>query len=125
MSGETWLHDELRRTLDVLAAPWDDQRRYLERVFGQEVAVDELGLEFDDVAPVALAQGREAGLSDEALSAVRDLDDQLKMMSDRSEARLWTIEGLRDSPDWARVRTLAQAVLSLLPFGAASPVRQR
>lgn len=126
MSNETWLHHEIRRTLGVLAAPWDEQRRYLQRLFGDRLAVDELGLEFDDITPVALAQGRQAGLSDEVLNAVRDLDDQLKAMSGRSaDLQLWTVEGLRDSPDWARVRTLAHAALSLLPSGAAGAVRQR
>ena len=88
------------------------------------MAVDELGLEFVDVAPVAVAQGQQAGLSDEALDALQDLRDQLSAMSDRPEPRLWTVDGLRESPDRTRVRMLAQTALSLLPTGADGLVRQ-
>jgi hypothetical protein len=111
--------------LGLLAAPWDEQRAYLERLFGKRLTVDELGLEFDDIVPVALAQGRHGGLSDEALRAVRDLNEQLTAMSDRPDPRLWTVDGLRESPDWARVRTLAQSALSLLPSEAGHVANRR
>ena len=124
MADESCLHNELRRSLQVLAAPWEEQRQHLERLFGERVAVDELGLEFDDVAPVVLPQGHQAGLSDEALRVVRDLADHLGTKSDRSEPRLWTVEALRDAPEWERVRTLAQSALVRLPTGVADLVRQ-
>lgn len=94
----------LRATVRRLAAPSEDQLTYLAGI-GDARAVDELALEFDAVAPAALA---EAGLlTDQQIRAVMALDDQLASMSGASNAELWTVEAVAAAPEWDAVRHLA------------------
>ena len=106
--GDTWVIDELRRVLALLAAPGDEQLAYLRRL--GPVSVDELGLEFDDIARAARAALREH----EVATALAALDDELSRMSGQENAALWTDQGVATSPAWATVRDLASRALRLL-----------
>jgi hypothetical protein len=64
--GETGVVNDLRRVLTLPAAQPDEQVAYL-RGLGP-VSVDELGLEFDDVAGAALASVRAGGRRPPAVS---------------------------------------------------------
>ncbi len=106
--SDTRVIDELRRVLTLLAAQAGEQLAYL-RGLGP-VSIDELGLEFDDIAGAARAAVRE----DDVAGALAALGDQLSRMSGQEHAALWTDQGLATSPEWAAVRDLAGRALRLL-----------
>jgi hypothetical protein len=99
---------QLRRALQHLAAPADEQHDYL-RGLGATNA-DELALELDDIASAA-----EPMLPDGCRGALRDVDRALAAMSDRSQMDVWSLEALMAAPEWEDVRRRAAAALRLLP----------
>lgn len=109
---QTWVHSELKRSLELLAAPPGDQLHHLTSI-GCKEAVDELALELDDVFPDS---GPVAGLelNREQLDAVRDLEAKLDRMSGQEHEDLWTPEALRKRSEWAEIRQAAKRALAFL-----------
>jgi hypothetical protein len=61
-----------------------------------------------------------AGLIDnEAFAKLRSLDNYLDQMSDEKD--LWTLEALRDRPEWNRVRAEAKELLEHLRMALEAP----
>ena len=76
--------------------------------------VDELALSFED-GHLLLPQWVSAGwLPVEATPHFAAVDAALSDMSGAEHAHLWTVEALRDTPEWARVRELAARALHFL-----------
>jgi len=98
---------QLRRALEHLAAPADEQHDYLHGLGA--VDADELALEFDDVASAA-----EPLLSDDCRGSLRALDRALAAMSDRTRTDVWSLGSLMTAPEWDDVRRRAAATLHLL-----------
>jgi hypothetical protein len=72
---------------------------------------DELALEFD----VFHAIKWRGVLSDEAAQSLEKLDRALQAISGQEHVDLWTADGLRNAPEWARIRQLAVDAESRLP----------
>ena len=68
--------------------------------------LDELALEFSDAFIV-----EERFLDDAVRSVAAQLDWQLEEMSGAQHRDLWTVEALKVSEEWARVRKLAAEIL--------------
>ena len=101
-----WLRSETLAAVRRLAAPPD---RQIQKLGGSHP--DELALDLDAVLPAYLATG---AISEEQKAALRELDEELDRISGEKNADLWTLEGLRDAPEWAKVRRLAARASELL-----------
>ena len=108
-----WAKDQLISSVRVLATSPDGQLRHLADLGTPQLA-DELALDFND-AFVLLDQlvGRGYLTGDQARALVA-LDDQLKVMSGPENADLWRPDSVRDSPQWERVRMLANEARRVL-----------
>ena len=75
---------------------------------------DELALSFED-GHLLLPQRVSAGwLAVEAIQHFAAVHAALSDMSGAERAHLWTVEALRDAPEWARARQLAARALHFL-----------
>lgn len=95
----------LQDVLARLAAPASAQIAYLQDL-GVTPSIDELALEFDDIAvlvPELVENGR---LTREQVETVMALDRTLQAMSGIDD--LWNDAALRSDPRWAEVRELAR-----------------
>jgi hypothetical protein len=79
-----------------------------------DVDVDELALEFDDIAPAALAMTGSGELASDQREAIAALDGQLASMSGPEHSDLWTADALHHAHEWSRVRDLAQKAIDRL-----------
>jgi hypothetical protein len=98
---------QLHTAVARLAAPVDQQIEWIRRT---GVHPDELALELDGVLDASVTSNPELGRA--AGQALRLLEEELAAMSGSANAVVWTEEGLRKDPRWARVRELACAALS-------------
>jgi len=112
MINEQWVLSEIRRTLQVLASPAEDQLSYVQSL--GPVGNDEMALEFDDVAPAALSLRGSEYITDQQAAGIEEVNKQLRTMSGRENAELWTDDAVRIAPEWARLRELAATALSQL-----------
>lgn len=108
MSG---LYDNLKRTVEDLAAPADKQEAMLRKA---RVGPDELALDFDTFAAAALNLAESGELSQDALEAVRALNAHLEAFGGAHNAKEWTEAALYCSTNWATARTLAADILRLM-----------
>jgi hypothetical protein len=76
--------------------------------------IDEIALEFDDGFRLLSTFVERGWLDDAALPILTQLDEQLVAMSGDHNADLWRTEALTSRAEWARVRVLARAALTLL-----------
>ena len=95
-----------------LALPAGEQLAILEAA-GDQRAVDELALEYNDVCWVIDGAASRKELTQDELSALRSLDRQLDQMSGEANAGNWTTEALRSYKCWEDVRKLAAAALAM------------
>ena len=102
------LFAQLEVAVERLNAPAEEQVAYL-RALGVLPSADELALEFGDVAPAAVIPG--SGLTTAQRAAVEELDEVLDTLSGPEYASLWTVDGLRSDPRWARIRSTAATAL--------------
>lgn len=105
--------------LGHLAEPADRQVRHLEHLFGQsplpaDFNVDELALEFNDVALAAHLAVAAGTMTADAAAAVAGVDEALDAMSGMANAALWTVGALFDAAEWVEIRRLAAAALAKL-----------
>jgi len=108
IAHQQWLNSEIRAVLTRLAAPAAEQLHYL-RGLGPSLVVDELALEFDDIAE---ATATTAGvLSADQQEAVRSVGEQLESMSGSERRYLWTPEALEETAEWETVRQRASLAL--------------
>lgn len=102
---------QLAGAVEKLAAPADEQIAYLDKL-GVLPSIDEIGLEFDDVAAAGLSAS--SGLSASQRDAVGQLDLILRDMSTSGRENLWTPNALRSDSRWEVVRATARRTLSEL-----------
>ncbi len=95
-----------------LAMSPDDQMSYLAQIGNG--SVDELALEFGDVASMADARLKQGEISKAQHDKIVVLDAVLDRMSGRENAALWTADALRSSEEWEGVRRLAHECLRSL-----------
>jgi hypothetical protein len=100
----------LRSSLEVLHEPAEQQLRYLASL-GLPEGIDELALEFDDLAPTIVQLAESQVITPEGVESVRRLDEALSAMSGPDNDGLWTPWALRTAPDWNDIRTLAGRAL--------------
>lgn len=112
--SNAWLLTTLRSALSLLSASSEVQLKYLDDL-GLPDVVDELALEFDDVAPAVGNLVEVRAITTNAADAVRRVDAQLAAMSGEQRSQLWTPQALRTAPEWDEVRRLADRALALLP----------
>ena len=103
MSGRLKL---LTDSLVILASMPDNQLAHL-RALGVPFGVDELALEYDDIALAAESMFCDGELNEVQRDTVLELNDILKRMSGAQNAHLWTIRALRTAPEWSNVRQAA------------------
>lgn len=103
---------ELVKSCARLTLPADDQLSYV-----QNTSIDELALEFSDVA-VLVAQFVAAGwLSKADADHISSMNSLLDEMSSAGKEHLWTEDGLRNSLEWAEIRHKARQWLVAIPSG--------
>lgn len=108
--ARSWQLVDLTRVIQLLAASSPEQQQHLQAL-GSWPALDELGLEFDDIyAVVPQLLGRRE-VSAEAVQAIDELNAILAQSP--SGSVLWT-EGALDRPEWVQVRESASRALQLL-----------
>ena len=100
--------EPLRRVLERLASPANEQIEYLRNM--QVHDADELALELDDVLRSPL---REV-LSEEINRTLDSLDAYLDTISGSDNESLWSFEALENRPEWQEVRQRAHAALAML-----------
>lgn len=103
----------LKESVLILGAPPHEQLEYLAQL-GLAGCVDELALEFDDIAAAAEDMRCHLELTQAQCDAVKELDGFLASISGRSRANLWTEEALSTSAEWNEVRRLAKKLIDLL-----------
>jgi len=103
----------LADALSMLACDADVQLKYLCEL-GTPEGVDELALEYDDIAAAADTMLQEGDINERQHNSVKKLTEWLKRMSGPANAHLWTVEALRSAKEWSYVRTLADKCLALL-----------
>ena len=87
-------------------------------------AADELALDHDE-AQREFLEARGAALSEAQRVAAKTLDDELVRMSGPPNEALWTEAGLREAPEWVRVRALAAELLAAMGWPCEAPPRDR
>ena len=100
----------------ALAATPAEQIRHLQEL-GTQGSVEELALQFDDIAAAADDMYLSRELDSAQLEAVKSLNEQLSDMSRSPRYDLWAEESLASSPEWLRIRRLAAVLLGLLSKG--------
>ena len=103
----------LRDALTLLASPPAVQLEHL-ATLGVPQGIDELALEFDDVAAAADSMLKEGELDNQQRNCVKQLNEFLAQFSGQNNARLWTPEALSSAPQWEKVRRLATDCLTHL-----------
>jgi hypothetical protein len=116
MRDAGWVLQQLRQALAVLAAPAEEQAAHLHTL--GDAPVDELGLEFDDIAPAAFGLSGPNELDADQRAAVAAVDSHLSGMSGAQHSNIWTIEALREAPEWANLRELSHQALQRLDDSA-------
>jgi hypothetical protein len=104
------LRDQLVAALRLLGMAPELQ---LEHVRQLGVDVDELGLEFDDVAGTRKKLVADGVLSPTQAAAVAAVDYHLVKMTSAGPAR-WTDEAVLSGEDWVELRELARSALMAL-----------
>jgi hypothetical protein len=114
---------QLRQSVANLAAPAEEQVRYLDHIFtsltGGESAAgygnDELALDLEDIFLAAEDMVEHGELREVEKEAIRPLDELLGKWSGQQNADFWRREALFDDPRWAAVRACATRILEQLP----------
>ena len=96
----------LTDSLVILASMPENQLAHL-RGLGVPFGVDELALEYDDIALAAESMFCDGELNEMQRDSVLDLNQLLKQMSGAQNPHLWTIKALRTAPEWSNVRQAA------------------
>lgn len=106
---------KLVRSIAILALPCEGQVAWLSSLeMGEPDCVDELVLELEEGVRLS-RQFEEAGwLRPEVRKAIVDIDALLADRSGSAERDFWSLDALRSSPDWVRIRKLALDVLIAL-----------
>lgn len=103
----------LRDATTVLASEPAAQLQYLEQL-GVAGVVDELALEYDDVASAAKDMLQAGEIDRVQYEAIQSLSKYLDDMSGAKNKNLWQPENLSVAPEWETVRRLADHLLSAL-----------
>lgn len=102
--------EQLRDALKVLSMPAEAQ---LQHVGALHADLDEIALEFDDIAPVRASLVDAGEMTAAQASAIDAVDRQLLEMSDAGPSR-WTVAAASDGEDWRTLRQLALQALEAL-----------
>jgi len=95
---------KMKQVLELLASPVVKQITYI-----GDMSVDELGLDFDD-AYLMLKSDNFKQLGQKEKKILNTLNKFLDKMSEHPN--LWTKNALTVSPEWEKIRELAQKLLS-------------
>jgi len=105
-----WRMELLKKAVTVLASDAEAQLDYL-RKLGLPEGIDEIALEFDDIAAAADDMLRLRELDQNQYNWVKKLADLLSRMSGKANSMLWTAEALSSAPEWQEVRNVAKECL--------------
>ncbi len=100
---------KLADCLHVLSLSSREQIRYLKDIGG--VSVDELALQYEDVAVLAAEKFGSGEISEDLFNLIGSLDEKINSMSGSDREDLWTEEALASSDDWKKVREIAETCL--------------
>jgi hypothetical protein len=103
----------LRDALTLLASPPRVQLEHL-KALGVPEGIDELALEYDDIAASAESMFKEGELDNHQCNCVKQLNEFLAQFSGQNHADLWTPEALSSAPQWEQVRRMAADCLKQL-----------
>jgi hypothetical protein len=103
----------LKDAAAMLASQPDEQLRHLEEI-GAPESLDELALQYDDIAAAANDMLLSGELSRPQYEAAVALDEFLLRMSGQDKQDLWLTERLFSASEWQEVRRLASELLKLL-----------
>ncbi len=103
--------NRLIEVLRLLAAPYEVQRAALPDFVHLP---DEIANNLDNVLPF-MDQLADAGLlNPEQVAEIQKIDSIFARKSDGDVPSFWTLDAMRDSDEWAAIRTLARKVLHAL-----------
>lgn len=102
----------LKEALNVLRSPADAQLEHLVSL-GLPNGIDELALEFDDIAGAAEDMLECGELNQSQYDSVKKLSDLISKISGQHRSELWTTAALFLSEEWKAVRKLANECLRL------------
>jgi hypothetical protein len=99
----------LKDSLSILMSPSNEQLAHLKNL--GDVGVDELALEYDDIACAAAHMVECGELTSRQRGEIESLSGLLKKMSLPENSALWTQEALSMAAEWREVRRLARETL--------------
>ena len=105
------MRDWVVKSLKLLASEATEQAAYLEKLDVPEI-VDELALEFDDLAVLFDQQLQFGFLTESQVKALNAVDAAFDKMSGHANANLWTVDALHSKGEWRQIRELAKAALA-------------
>jgi hypothetical protein len=105
-----WRIQSLKNSLNTLASDAEAQLEHL-RKLGLPGGIDELALEYDDIAAAADDMFRLHELDKNQCDSVKKLRNLLSRMSGKANSVLWTAEALCSAPEWKEVRSVAKECL--------------
>ena len=108
-----WRIKSLKDVVIVLAADADAQLDQLQKM-GLPEGIDEIALQYDDIAAAGDDMLRLREIDKHQYDAVKKLNELLSRMSGKAHSKLWTSEALVSAPEWNEVRSAAKECLSLL-----------
>ena len=116
-------YQQLRQAVATLAAPAEEQVRYLNKIFtsvtsGGSAAGygnDELALELDDFLLAADDMVEHGELTQGEKQAVQQIDLLLTRWSSEENADFWRRDALFHDPRWVEIRSCAARILARLP----------
>src|SRR5579863_3842993 len=96
----------LKDALTLLAAPPATQLNHL-NALGLPGGIDELALEYDDIAAAADGLFQAGEIDNRLRDCVKQLTSFLGQFGGQENALLWTPEAIHSAPQWDQVRRMA------------------
>lgn len=112
--------DQLRKSLEMLASPASRQLSYLSSIsdipseMDGNYNIDELILEFDDIACATNDMFSHGELTELQRKAILDFDNFLSSVGAAQPKSVWTSASLQHSQEWEEIRAKARICLKAL-----------
>ena len=103
----------LIKSLNILSLKSDAQLAYLDEI-GVPGIIDELALEFDDIAIMAKQKQKEQEITENQYKLISELSEKLDLMSGEDKSHFWTEYSLKNDKEWEEIRELAKVCLEAL-----------
>jgi hypothetical protein len=102
--------ESLIDVLKTLSSNSDDQLAYLNEI-GIPGNIDEIALEFDDMAILAKKKYKDGEITENQYKLIEELEQKIDLLSGEDNSNFWTEDSLRNAKEWEEIRKLARACI--------------